>query len=238
MKKNIIFLTIVAIISCFSTITMADLGGNSLPYSSIANEIKSFVTAKLTEQYPGNIVTELLQPNILKQLHSCSIPLDFNLINNTIISNRTTIKISCNGDTPWAAYLPIAIKIFQPVITTTKPMSRNELITADSIRLKELDIIALNQGFFADPDLVIGQILRFPMKAGTIITPHSITKNKLVKRGDKLNISVEDSEVMINMQGESLEDGGLGDNIKVRNNSSKRIIEATIIAPGKVQVSL
>ncbi len=240
MHKNVIFLTILWVLSLLS----CNLYANTpieYPTFNIAthvDEIKEFIQTKLAEQYEGEIVVELLQKNFTFKPQQCNIPLNYSIPEHTVLGSNTTVKISCNGENTWSIYLPVNIKIYQPVVTTNRPMSRDEIITAEVVNLKNIDITNLNQGFFSDPIMVIGHVMRFPVKAGNVLTPSSIAKNKLVKRGDRVNIAIEDPELIVYMQGESLEDGGLGDNIKVRNISSKRIVEATIIAPGKVQVHM
>jgi flagella basal body P-ring formation protein FlgA len=238
MKKNAIFLTIVTILYLQSCNVAAEMISNNIDVVKFIEEVKTFVNTKLAEQYSGNIITELLQTSAINQLKSCDIPLNYSFPENSLISNRSTIRATCNGSTPWISYIPVSIKIYQPVVITNRPMSKEELITPDMISLKEIDITNLNQGFFSDPNLVLGQMMRFPTKAGAVLTPQSIMKSKVVKRGDRLNITVEDPELSVYMQGESLEDGGLGDNIKVKNISSKKIVEATIVGPGKVQVHI
>jgi flagella basal body P-ring formation protein FlgA len=238
MRNPVVFLTITIILYLQPCNILAKIPNNNIDILQFTNEIKNFAISKLTEQYTGNIIVELLQTHAVTQLKKCDIPLEYSFQEQFVISSRATIKAICNGNNPWTFYIPISLKIYQPVVVTNRPMSKDELITTDTISLKEVDITNLNQGFFSDPNLAVGQISRFPMKAGSILTPQSIVKNKLIKRGDRLNIIVEDAELSVYMQGESLEDGSLGDNIKVRNISSKKIIEATIVAPGKVQIHM
>jgi len=240
MHKRVKFLTIIWILSFLVGDLYADMSTGKPQFSIIeaTDEIKQFVYSRLSEQYNGEIVAELLQKDSGIQLKNCNIPLDYSMPEHTLLGNRITIKVSCYGNNVWSVYVPVNIKVYQSVVTTNRPMSRDEIITAEAVSVKKIDITSLNQGFFTDSMMVIGNVMRFPAKAGNILTPQSITKQKLVKRGDRVNISLEDPELIVYMQGESLEDGGVGDKIKIKNISSKRIVEATIIAPGKVQVHI
>lgn len=232
MHKSVKFLTIAWLLAIFIGDLWAD------PSITTADEIKQFVYTKLGAQYNGEIVAELLQKDFSMILKPCNIPLDYTMPEHAFLGNRITVKVSCPSDNPWSVYVPLNIKVYQSVVTTNRPMSKDEIITPDAVSIKNIDITNLNQGFFSDPMLVIGNVMRCSTKAGNILTPQSITKQKLVKRGDRVNISLEDPELIVYMQGESLADGGIGDNIKVRNISSKRIVEATVVAPGKVQVHI
>ena len=242
MQRHVILLTVLLYFSgittgiCSNTQTTATIA--KLDANVIASEINNFLQTKLSEEYTGEIATELLQRDFGRYLQPCSLPLDYSMSDYALISTRGTVKVTCAADKPWTMYVPVKIKIYQPVVIINTPMSKDEVITAANISVKNTDIINLHNGFFTDPDMVIGHVMRLSTKAGSIVTPRLIAKYKLVKRGDRVNIALEDPELTISMQGESLEDGGLGDNIKVRNNSSKKIIEATIVAPGKVQVHI
>ena len=240
MHKQVKFLTLAGMLYLFAANISANIETPiaAINVAELAPSIKEYVHNKLSSQYDGEILIDVLQHYNSLHLKQCDVQLQFSLPEQTVLTNSTTVRVSCNGASPWTLYVPIGIKILQQVIITNRPMSRDEVITADVISLKNVDITNLNQGFYSDPMLVLGQIMRFPVKAGNVLTPQSITKNKLVKRGERVNISVEDPEILVLMQGESLDDGTFGDKIKVRNLSSKRIVEATIVAPGKVQIHL
>jgi flagella basal body P-ring formation protein FlgA len=60
----------------------------------------------------------------------------------------------------------------------------------------------------------------------------------LVRRGQKVVILAKIEGLRVKMQGIALQDGSQGMTIKVKNKSSRRIIEGTVIRPGTIMVNL
>jgi flagella basal body P-ring formation protein FlgA len=58
----------------------------------------------------------------------------------------------------------------------------------------------------------------------------------LIKRGDKVVISTKKSDFSIKMSGVAITDGTKNQLIKVKNQNSGRIINATVVEPGLVSV--
>jgi flagella basal body P-ring formation protein FlgA len=76
------------------------------------------------------------------------------------------------------------------------------------------------------------------VKAGMVLTPALLKPQLLIKRGEKVTILADTGAVQVRMEGKALMDGARGQVIRVRNLSSKREVEAAVVAPGIVQVRL
>jgi len=74
------------------------------------------------------------------------------------------------------------------------------------------------------------------LPAGAILGSKSVVEPPLIKRKDKVIISTGESSFSVQMDGTALMDGAKGQVIKVRNESSGRIISGTVIEPGLVLV--
>jgi flagella basal body P-ring formation protein FlgA len=59
-----------------------------------------------------------------------------------------------------------------------------------------------------------------------------------VSKGDQVVISARNSGLNVRMPGEALSNGAPGEQIRVRNLGSHRIIKARISGPGQVEVDL
>lgn len=59
---------------------------------------------------------------------------------------------------------------------------------------------------------------------------------KLVNKGERISIVVNDSNLTVSMDVIAVGEGSLGETIKVRNLSSNKIIEAQITGKKKVNV--
>ena len=59
-----------------------------------------------------------------------------------------------------------------------------------------------------------------------------------VRKGDQVVINARSGTLSVRMPGEALSDGGLSEQIRVKNLNSKRVIKARITGPGQVEVAL
>ena len=59
-----------------------------------------------------------------------------------------------------------------------------------------------------------------------------------MRKGDHVIISARSGTLSVKMPGEALSDGGLSEQIRVKNLNSNRIIKARVTAPGQVEVAL
>ena len=71
--------------------------------------------------------------------------------------------------------------------------------------------------------------------ANTVITSNMIQPEQIVKRGETVVIIAGNESLSVEMEGVARDNGRMQERIKVFNPSSRRVIEAIIIGPGKVR---
>ena len=151
---------------------------------------------------------------------------------------RVTVRVSCEGSTPWTVFVPAQVRIFRPVAVLKTPLKRGSVIGPTDMAMIEQDIGMLGRGYIADAEQVIGRKLTRPVQADQVVTPVMLQLAESVKRGDQVVIAARAGGINVRVQGEALSDGTLGQQISVRNLSSKRVVRARIIGPGQVEVEM
>ncbi|HSC83078.1 MAG TPA: flagellar basal body P-ring formation chaperone FlgA [Pseudomonas sp.] len=151
---------------------------------------------------------------------------------------RVTVRISCQGSTPWTLFVPAQVRLFVPVVVTTRPLTRDMLIGADDVALIEQDIGPLSRGYLTSPELVIGRKMARAIRAGQALTPALLEIAESIRRGDQVVISARSGAINVRMPGEALSGGTLGQQISVRNQGSQRVIKARVTGPGQVEVEM
>jgi len=154
------------------------------------------------------------------------------------MSGNTTIGVKCSGDKPWTAYLSATIRIYDKIAVASAPLPRGHLLQRGDIILVEREVSTLSRGFFDDLVNIEGLVLKQSLKPDTIITPSMVKRPRAVKRRDGVVIIASTGGMTIRTRGEAMADGAIGERIKVKNSSSKRVIDATIVQPGVVEVAL
>jgi flagella basal body P-ring formation protein FlgA len=151
---------------------------------------------------------------------------------------RVTVKVRCEGTSPWTVFVPAQVRLFREVVTTTRPLRRAGIVEPQDVMLRERDISLLNQGYLTSVDQAVGQRLTRPMVNDQVISLVHIEQAQVIRKGDQVVITARSGTLSVRMPGEALAGGGLSEQIRVKNLNSKRVIKAQVIAPGQVEVSM
>jgi len=148
---------------------------------------------------------------------------------------RNGLELSCSQPF-WKQSVAVELEIYADVVTVESNIRRDTVISADQLRLSRMNTASLHQGYFDTVDAVAGTLSRRTLRQGTPITPDMLDQPDLVERGQPLTIRLNRPGIQIEMKGEALNDGHLGEGIRVRNVQSGAIVFAEVIGDGLVQV--
>lgn len=151
---------------------------------------------------------------------------------------RVTVRVRCDGSSPWTVFVPATVKLFRQVVVTTQPLKRDHVIEAVDISVVERDVGPLSQGYLTDPERVIGLKLKRATVNDQVLAPVFLEQAEAIRKGDQVVIRARTSAINVVMPGEALSDGVPGQQIRVRNLRSQRIVKARVVEPGAVEVSL
>ena len=151
---------------------------------------------------------------------------------------RVTVKVRCEGTSPWTVFVPAQVRLFRDIVTTTRPLRRMGIVEPEDVSLRERDISLINQGYLTSVDQAIGQKLTRPMVTDQVITLVHLEQAEVISKGDQVVITARSGTLSVRMPGEALSNGGLRDQIRVKNLNSQRVIKAQVIAPGQVEVAM
>jgi flagella basal body P-ring formation protein FlgA len=191
-------------------------------------------TAHLEGRY--QIQVNALDPRLT--LTQCDKELTASLESPAQPVGRVTVKVRCEGSLPWTVYVPAQVHLFRQVVIVKRPLKRATIISEDDVYMAERDISQMPQGFITSIEDAIGQKVTRPMINDQVITPLQLEQAEVVRKGDQVVITAKSGSLQVRMPGEALSDGGLNEQIGVRNLNSKRVIKARVTAPGQVEVAL
>lgn len=173
-----------------------------------------------------------LSPNF--QLQDCAQPWQISLL-RPLQPGRNGLEISCEQPW-WRQNMAVQIQIFREVAVLARSVSAGQKLTAADISLVRHDIGTLSKDFLTSADSLPGMELRRTLRAGTVLSRDMIALPVLVERGQQVSIRVQRPGIRVEMKGTALDAGSAGDRIRVRNDSSQKIISATVVERGLVQV--
>lgn len=193
--------------------------------------------SKAQSQYDNpQIVMTALDSRL--RLQACDSKLEaFSNTQNSGLGNQT-IGVKCHRPVAWTVYVPIQVKVFQPVVVVVKSLPARHEITKADIRIEQHDISILRQGYLQNTKMVIGQQLKYSVARGTVIKPRSLVDKKVIHRGEQIVLIATAGNMEVRMTGKALSDATQGQRIRVKNLSSKRIVEGIVDAPGIVRITM
>jgi flagella basal body P-ring formation protein FlgA len=74
------------------------------------------------------------------------------------------------------------------------------------------------------------------VNAGRVLTWRDITRRPLVRKGDVVEVSAGDGQLLITMKALAMENGAQGDTVTVRNPVSRKDFAAMVVDENRVQV--
>ncbi|MGF0242277.1 flagellar basal body P-ring formation chaperone FlgA [Rhodococcus sp. IEGM1300] len=191
-----------------------------------------------TSQTEGRYEIQVNQLDPRLRMPMCDKELTASLESPAVPLGRVTVKVRCEGSSPWTVFVPAQVRLFRDIVTTTRPLRRTGIVEPDDVTLRERDISLISQGYLTSLDQAIGQKLTRPMVADQVITLVNIEQAEVISKGDQVVITARSGTLSVRMPGEALSNGGLREQIRVKNLNSNRVIKAQVIAPGQVEVAM
>ncbi|WP_020565722.1 flagellar basal body P-ring formation chaperone FlgA [Methylosarcina fibrata] len=206
-------------------------------HETIYQAAREYIGQNLTASDEYEI--DMVPLDSLLTLPACSKPLEaFTTGDLTKVkSGRVAVGVRCNSDKKWSIFISAIVKVYQKVAVLIQPVKRGDTITRGHFSIERREIAKFGDELITRAEQVENkQALRF-LPAGTILTAKNIAEPKLVKKGDKIIISASQPGFSVRMNGLAMMDGAKGQIIRIKNQTSGRIVSATVVEPGMVSVN-
>jgi len=169
------------------------------------------------------------------RLAACESPLMVELHGDSELRGRVNLKVSCL-DQDWFVYLGVEIARYIPVVVAKTDLPRKTRLTASMLNLTEKDVSRVRGNYFTNLAEVEGYQLRNRLRAGDILSSKNLLATDAVNRGEQITIVATNGVLSVRMTGEALNSGKIGDQIRVKNLQSGRVIRALVVGRGRVEV--
>jgi len=162
---------------------------------------------------------------------------DFKL---TKITPRLTLPIVVlkDGAEVGRGAVYVRVEVFREVVVARRKVLKQQPLSNDDLDIKKLEVSLYPNKYFVDKNLIIGKISTTLIPEGAVLLQWMVKDEPVVGRGTNVKIVIRSEGLLVEAQGEALEDGQLGEIIKVRRRGIKQNIEAEVIGPGQVEVKI
>ncbi len=127
---------------------------------------------------------------------------------------------------------------FNTVVLTATPLARHTIIEKNDLTTDFREVSFLADNFIDNPALAVGKELKRSIVGNAILYSNFLKNPPLVKRGDKVTITATSGAIKITAPGEVKNTAGMGESVRVKNLMSRRMLQATVVGKGQVQVEL
>jgi flagella basal body P-ring formation protein FlgA len=123
----------------------------------------------------------------------------------------------------------------QDALVLTRSVKRGETLQESDFVVRSIRVS--RPGAYASrPSELVGRSLRRNLSQGEAVPLGSVTDVPAIERGKSVTIIAQNAGLTVKTKGEALENGALGETIKVRNIASKTVLTAVVVAGDTVEV--
>lgn len=225
--------------TCLSFASQAEDSGTFEDIQELRAQVGSALEFEFGNINPdADINISVSQLDSRLKLAKCTLPKDFKINGTQRRTRNVSVRVSCNGDSPWSIFVPAQIEVFQDVVVTTRDILKGEQITDADVMLAKRDTSNLGFGYVGELTQLIGKEVTRNVPTGYALRLAHVSEPNAVNRGDKITIEAGSGGLIVASTGIAMSDGKVGEQITVKNAQSKRVIEAYVVAPGRVAANL
>jgi flagella basal body P-ring formation protein FlgA len=198
----------------------------------IRDAAEKYILRTLESPPGGKIVATAAPLDNRIQVSDCPSPLQVSSPAKSVSTSNVTVLVKCEPEN-WHVYVPVRLHVTVPAVVATRTLIRGQTIGKQDIAIRMVERLRFRQQGFSSLNQVIGAKLKRNISIHDIIDNNDIC---IVCRNEAVIIKAVKNGLTITTQGTALSDGILGEQIRVKNNKSKRIIEARVSGTGEVIV--
>lgn len=123
------------------------------------------------------------------------------------------------------------------VAVLTRNLNRGEPVREGDVALERRPRESIAPDAQGSATTILGEVAQNTLTAGTVLRVTDTAPPDLVARGENVTIVYETPSISLSMRGLSNDSGRMGAVVNVVNVASKKVLQATVIGPGRVSVS-
>jgi flagella basal body P-ring formation protein FlgA len=148
------------------------------------------------------------------------------------------VGIDVDGQTLQTMSVTADIRYLRPVLVARYMLGRGEALEESMVEMAERDITTLRNGYFTELALLQDMQTRRSLAEGAVLTRNHVAAIPVVKRGAAVELVARTNRFSATALGEAMQDGGVGERIRVKNSDSGKILYGQILDAYTIQMGL
>ena len=176
------------------------------------------------------------EPKLAPRIHinECDTDLAVNILENHN-SRNINVKISCQLPSAWQIYLPFKINKRLPVLVAVSNLNKGTTLDKDNTRINFVNVHKIRGETLSNNKSIIGAKLKRNIQKDSAIYIKSVC---VICKGESVTILASSDTFQIKTNGTALSNGTIGDQIRIKNTRSGKIITARVKSLNKVVINL
>ena len=231
----------------YTTLLLAPALGFAADTSQNLNEVREkvrlAVSDYLREIYGEKKLAEDIRFKVSNmdtrlRLTLCQQPLDSTVQESSYSAKNLSVKVQCQGSRPWTIYVPVTVDIYTQVAVSARNLHRGEKIAESDFVFKRTNTSRIAQSYLDTREQLVGKEVRRALRSGSVIRKQDLKEPTMVSKGEIVVIIARSGALEVKSEATALVNGHLGEQIKVRNQKSKRIVDARVTGRGTAEILL
>jgi flagella basal body P-ring formation protein FlgA len=145
-------------------------------------------------------------------------------------------ELERNGTVVDRGQVRLRIRKYADVLVATDRLARQDLISSEKIVLQRMEVTSLQERPLIALEDLEGFRMKRNLSKGKILTSGAVEPIPDIDVGEEVTIVYNDGLCTITAPGRSMQSGSRGARIRVRNNSSGKVITAQVVDDSSVSV--
>ena len=151
---------------------------------------------------------------------------------------RSRIGLRCvDGPSRWNVSLPLTVHVFAPALVAAGPLDAGTPLSAEHLRLAEVDLAAEPGAVFTEAASLLGRSLARPVQAGEALRAGSLKQRQWFAAGTQVKVLARGEGFAVAGEGQALGQGVEGQEVRVRFENG-RTVTGRAVGEREVEVLL
>lgn len=202
--------------------------------AQLRTQVAQFLTDEYTQAQAVKVDVQVAKLDNRLRLAQCSQELAMQLQDTAKNGGNVNVQVRCNGNSAWTILVPAQAKVYRYVAVAGRNLQRGDVVSAADVSRALKNTGDFKLGFALTADEIIGQEMKMAINKDDVFRKAALDSPLVIKRGDTVSMEALAGDISVRTSGTAVSDGRIGQQIRIKNNQSARIINARVIGAGKV----
>jgi flagella basal body P-ring formation protein FlgA len=206
----------------------------------LTDQIKSSVQEQVSSIIPGRVVVDI-KSIPYQNIEVPSGKLKINVSVNTRYFTPTAIarvEILVNEKQITAFGVPVRLQVWDKIWVASDTINRGETLSAANIKVETKEIGLIAEKVVREETALDGNLVKKSFVPGEVIDMRFVESIPVIMKTSQVSLVFKTPLITVNLPGEALDNGKMGDYIKVRNKNYKKDYIGKVIGANTVLINL